>query len=392
MKYDFDILVDRENIGSEKTIDTPKAVNMANAVPFFYAEMDFKTAPVVVDAIMGRAKTGYYAAALPDDAFLDAIIKWIRERRCWNIEKNWIVPTGGTVASICTAIQAFTEPGDGIIRQPPVFQAFRNRSLANNRIVLDNPLIYENGFYRMDFAQLEKLTTDPKAKMLLLCNPHSPVGRVWTKDELETLAKIVKKNNIIVFSDESFAETAYEPNFTTCFASIEDAKDNCIVSTSLNKNFSIQGIKHANLIIPSEAIRERFLKRLDANYFCDMEGFIYPILIAAYENGGDWLDAMKEYVAENLRLVTDFMNKHLPQVKVIQPEFMYFAWIDWRGLGMDEDELHRFLIEEAAFAIDRGSEYGKEGDCFGRMVLTVPRPEIARGLERLFKAVQKKGF
>lgn len=392
VKFDFDTLVDRSDSGNMKLIITPECIRAIGGITYSGAEMDFKTAPVIMEALKNKALGGLYGYTLCDDNYLAAVVAWMDRQRNWQVASDWIVPTYGTIQSLSTAVRAFTRPGDGIIIQPPVYQQYRKVIELNGRVVARNPLRYDRGTYSMDFAGLEKLMAEESARMMVVCNPHNPIARVWPRQDLEQVAELAQRYGVLVFSDEIFAEVVFPDREAAPFSAIANAADNCIVSTSLGKAFSFTGFSHANMVIPNERIRLAFRQQRDIDHYGSIDPFVYAALSVAYREGGEWVDEMVMYVRENARLIRAFFADHLPQVIVVEPEGTFVLWIDWRSLGLDEDALDDFLINEAYLHLDRGSQYGAEGAGFTRMNIASPRAEIKKSLERLLLAAQHRGF
>lgn len=392
MKFDFDTLVDRSGSGNMKLIITPECIRKIGGITYSGAEMDFKTAPVIMEALREKALGGLYGYTLCDENYLAAVVAWMDRQRDWQVQRDWIVPTYGTIQSLSTAARAFTRPGDTVIIQPPVYQQYRKVIELNDRVVALNPLRYARGRYAMDFAGLEKLMAQESARMLVLCNPHNPIAKVWGRADLERVAELAKRYDVLVFSDEIFAEVVFPGCAATPFSEIAHAADNCIVSTSLGKAFSFTGFSHANMLIPNEGIRATFRKQRDIDHYGSIDPFVYAAILAGYREGGAWVDAMTLYVRENAQIIKTFFAEHLPQVIVVEPEGTFVIWIDWRALGLDEDALEAFLINEAYLHLDRGSQYGAEGTGFTRMNIASPRAEIQKSLDRLLLAAQRRGF
>lgn len=392
MKFDFDTLVDRSASGNMKYIVTPECIRAIGGITYSGAEMDFKTAPVIVEALQAKALCGLYGYTLCDEDYLDAVVTWMARQRSWHVERDWILPTYGTVQSLSTAIRAFTGPGDGVIVQPPVYMQYRKMIELNDRVVVRNPLRYERGKYAMDFGGLERLMAQGAAKMMVLCNPHNPIAKVWPRRDLEQVAALAKRYGVLVFSDEIFAEVVFPGHEARPLSTIEQAFDNCIVSTSLGKAFNFTGFSHANMVIPNEGIRRAFKKQRDVDHYGSIDPFIYAAVSVAYRQGGEWVDAMVRYVHENVKTIRAFFAEHLPQVTIAEPEGSFVIWIDWRSLGLDEEALDDFLVNEAYLHLDQGSEYGAEGTGFTRMNVATPRAEIVKSLERLLAAVRRRGF
>ncbi|WP_010268005.1 MalY/PatB family protein [Paenibacillus senegalensis] len=392
MKYDFDTLADRANSGNMKYLETPDAVLQAGGVSYCGAEMDFKTAPVIIAALKKKAENGLYGYTIPDDDYWNAILHWMKTRRDFEISKDWIVPTYGTLQSIAAAIRAFSVEGDGVVIQPPVYLLYSKVIERNQRSVVNNPLIYEAGSYRMDFAGLERAFAQKQTKIMILCNPHNPIGKVWDEETLAKVAKLANQYGILVISDEIFAEIVFDHHHTVPYMKVPGAEQHAIVATSLGKVFNFTGFAHSNIIIASEPIRKLFVKQREVDHYGSINPFLRAALVAAYEQGGDWVDEMLAYVNVNVNLVKDFFKKHLPKVNIAELQGTYLIWIDWNGLGLNEDELIGFLKGEALLDMDRGSLFGEGGEGFTRMNLATPRKQLEESLERLLHAADRRGF
>jgi cystathionine beta-lyase len=391
-KFDFDTLVDRSGAGNMKYIITPECVRQVGAITYSGAEMDFKTAPVIIEALQKKALGGLYGYTLCDENYLQAVETWMARQRNWQVEREWIVPTYGTIQALSAAIRAFTQPGDGVIIQPPVYMLYEKMIRLNERVTLRNALLNEQGHYRMDLADLERLMAQERTRLLVLCNPHNPIARVWARSELEQVAAMARRYGVLVFSDEIFGEVAFPGFEVSPYSTIDGAAQNCIVSTSLGKAFNFTGFSHANMIIPDEGLRKAFRHQRDVDHYGSIDPFVYAAVSAAYREGDEWLEAMVAYVHQNAQLIQSFFQKHLPQVLVSEPQGTFVVWIDWRSLGLDEAGLDDFLVKEAFFHLDQGSEYGPEGAGFTRMNIASPRMEIQKSLERLLRAAQTRGY
>lgn len=391
-KFDFDTLVDRSGSGNMKYIITPECVRNIGGITYSGAEMDFKTAPVIVEALKQKASGGLYGYTLCDDNYLEAVATWMKKRRNWEVALDWIVPTYGTIQSLSAAIRAFTQPGDGVIIQTPVYMLYQKMIVLNDRVVVRNPLLYRQGGYAMDFVHLEDCMAQENTKLMVLCNPHNPIARVWGPQDLARIAEMAQRHGVLVFSDEIFAEVVFPGHKASPYSTIARAAGNCIVSTSLGKAFNFTGFSHANMVIPDEAIRAAFRKQRDVDHYGSIDPFMYAAVSAAYREGSEWLDEMVKYVYQNVQCIQAFFSEHFPQVTVVEPQGTFVIWIDWRSLGLDEATLDDFLVHEAYFHLDQGSEYGLEGTGFTRMNVAAPRSEIEKSLERLLVAAQKRGF
>jgi cysteine-S-conjugate beta-lyase len=391
-KFDFDTLVDRTGSGNMKHIITPECVRKIGGITFSGAEMDFKTAPVIMEAFKEKALGGLYGYTLCDETYRKTVAGWMVRMRNWPVELDWIVPTYGTIQSLSTAIRAFTCAGDGVILQTPVYMQYQKMIKLNNRVVVSNPLLYQRGKYEIDFVGLEELMAQSDTRMLVLCNPHNPIAKVWGQAELERLAELAARHGVIVFSDEIFGEVVFPGFKARPYSTISGAADHCVVATSMGKAFNFTGFSHANMVIPNQTIRQKFKQQRDIDHYGSIDPFMYTAVLAAYRGGDEWLRAMVAYVYQNALLIQAFFAEHLPQVIVAEPQGAFILWMDWRALGLDEEALNDFLVEEAFFHLDQGSEYGMEGTGFTRMNIASPRAEIQKALDRLLIAAKKRGF
>ena len=390
MDYEFDKLADRSGTGNEKYDGLSEAFKKAGAISYSGAELDVKTAPCIREALAKRALDGIYGYTRADEKYMNAVIGWMKACRDWDIKEEWIVPSYGTMQAICTAIRAFTKEGDGIIVQPPVYLLYSREIERTGRKVADNPLIYDNGVYSMDFDGLEEVMAQEKNKLMILCNPHNPIMDIWDRDVLERVVELADKHNVIVVSDEIFAEHSYGGRVTPYS---EVGAGHCIVTTSLGKAFNFTGSSHANAVIPDEKIREAYIKQRNADHFGSIDPFIYTALTAAYcKDGKEWIEALLEYSAENERIIKEFFAEHFPEVTICRHRAGTLLWIDLNSFGMSEEELQGFLKDEALILADTGSIYGHGGSCFIRMEIGTPRGILVKALERLLTAAKKRGL
>ena len=387
MKYDFYTIADAANmdLGQDYNSDV---VMMAGA------QLHLKTAPCIIDALMARAASGLYGW-IPSDRpqYLNAVKNWMRDVRSYEVENEWIVPSYGTLQAICAAMRAFTKEGDGVIVQPPVYVLY-DRILANTkRKKVCNALLYKDGCYQMDFDNLEVLMAQPENKLMILCNPHNPIMDIWGEEDLKRVAALAKKYKILVVSDEIFAEHAFHGKKVIPYTSLPDAKDNSILCTSIGKAFNFTGESHSNVIIPNENIRSAYMAQRDADHYGSLSPFMYNAVIAAYsKEGKDWIDELLKFVSGNIVMTKEFFAAYFPEVIICSHRAGTLLWADFRGLGLDEDELHDFLKDEAGIIADRGSQYGPGGEGFCRLQLGIPGHELEIALKRLLHAGLKRGL
>lgn len=387
MKYDFDTLVDRKSIGNMKYIVSSEKIKSKGIVSYAGAEMDFMTAPVIMNALKKRVENGLFGFTIADDKYYDSIIWWMKNQRDWIVQKESIVATYGTIHSVATTIRAFTEEGNGIIVQPPVYYRYEQAAKRLNRKIVYNPLIYKEGSYSMDFSNLEECMMDTNNKIMVLCNPHNPVGSVWKKNELEQVALLAKKYNIIVFSDEIFAEVVFDNNKVIPYSLINNAKENCIISTALGKTFNLTGFNNANMIIPNKNIRDTFIRQRNADHFGSIDPLIYTSICAGYSyDGAQWVNDMIKYLEKNINYIIKFFEEYFPAVRIIKPEGTFTIWIDWNKLKFTREELDIFLNDKALLELDSGENYGMEGMGFKRMNIATPFDQIENSLQLLRRA------
>ena len=353
------------------------------------ADMDFRVAPCIIDAITRRAAHGVFGYEAVPDGLLPALTGWMEKRHNWTLNPNHILRAPNVLNTLAMAVNCFTDAGDGIIVQPPVFFDFADIIAENNRQLVENPLILRDGRYQMDFDGLDRLAAQPNVRMLFLCNPHNPVGRVWTSDELRRLGQICRQRNILVVADEIHADITFPQHSYTPFASLspEDAA-NAVICLSPAKSFNIASCCTSFSVVPDD-YRRRTMQiensRLTVN---KNNAFASVAMEAAYTDGGRWLDAALEYIACNLDLTRERLG-NIPDVELIEPEGTFLLWLDFRGLGLEPDELNRFLREEAGWAITRGAAFGSSGFGFGRLNIACPRIQLESALHRLQMAVSR---
>jgi cysteine-S-conjugate beta-lyase len=354
------------------------------------ADMDFKVAPVILDALQERLDHGVFGYEAVPDGLMPALIGWLAERHGWQVTSKHILRAPNILNALAIAASIFTEPGDGIIIQPPVFFDFFDILRENNRSLVSNSLILENGRYRMNFEDLEQKAAAPRTKMIYLCNPHNPVGRVWTSDELRTLGDICKRNSVLVVADEIHGDMTYPNHIYTPFASLgQDFADNSISCISPAKTFNIASCCSAFTVISNDNLRQAFQaenSRLTVN---KNNAFASVAMEAAYTNGGPWLDEVLAYLGDNVKLIRDRLAV-IPGVDLIEPDGTFLLWLDFRTLGYTPEELTAFLRNDAKWAVTRGQAFGPEGAGFARLNIACTHAKLETALENLKKAISTK--
>ncbi len=392
MKYDFETVRNRFNKGSFKWSELSKygVKEEDNILPFSVADMEFVTAPEIVEALKYELDNSIMGYENPTDDYFEAVCNWQKLRNNWNAKPEWILPSHGIVDAFFMAVRTYTEEGDGIILNTPVYYPMYEAVEKNNRILYDNPMIKSGSRYEIDFEDLERKASDPKTKMLILCSPHNPCGRVWTKEELTKIGEICLKNNVLVLSDEIHADLIMPGHSHIVFASINDEfANNSIICTAPSKTFNIAGLQTSNIFIPNEKLREKFLNSLklsNPNPKCNILG--YCASKAAYKYCVEWLDEALKVIDTNRKLIVDFMAKEFPQIKIYDLEGTYLLWLDFNGLGFDYKELERINHEKARLFFDEGYMFGKQGEGFERWNIACPTRYIEDALKRMKAAYQ----
>lgn len=385
MKYDFDAIVPRRGTNSYKW-DTPEEENV---LPMWVADMDFRTAPAIAEALQERVEHGIFGYTKVPEAYYDAVVRWFEGRHRWRIDPRWIIYTSGVVPALSAIIKALTAPGDKVIVQTPAYNCFYS-SIRNDGCFLSaNNLIYRDGRYTIDFDDLEAKAADPKAKILLLCNPHNPVGRVWTPEELRRIGDICLHNGVFIVADEIHCELTYEGYDYTPFASLSERfLQNSVICVSPSKAFNLAGLQIANIIAADDDVRRRIDRVINTNEVCDVNPFGVIATIAAYNKGGEWLDALRKYLRGNYEYLCRFFEQRLPQYPVLPLEGTYLVWIDCRALGIGSDATTLRLQKQQKLMVNSGTMYGPGGEGFIRLNIAYPRTLLVDGLERIARVLK----
>ncbi len=387
MKYDFDTMIDRSDSISIKWAyeKMDSMFGRHDVIPMGIADMDFKVSPAVAKAVQRRAASETYGYSYPSDDWLMACVNWQRRRNNWDIKPEWIVFTPGVNMGIVCAIEIWSQVGDNVIIQSPVYYPYYHYVEKTKRRMLLNPLVNHDGRYEVNYEELEALAKDPKTKVMLLCSPHNPVGRAWSREELEKIGRICIDNGVKLAVDEIHSDLILPPNKHVPFASIsEEFARNCIICTSPSKTFNLAGLLVSDIIIPDDATRAVYQERMDP-YYLWPGCFGATAQIAAYNESEEWLEELRVYLKGNAEFLADFLAKRMPLVKFRIPEATYLAWLDFRALGMSDEELWDFMINKARVATDNGPMFGitNEGSGFQRLNFAVSRARLTEALERI---------
>lgn len=385
MKYDFDKIVPRRHSGSYKWDSVPE-----DALPLWVADMDFEVAPAIKKALEQRVSHGVFGYTQVDDSYFEAVISWYQRRHQWTIDRRWMLYTSGVVPAISCAIKALTLPGEQVLVQTPVYNCFFSSIKNQGCQILENRLVRADDHYVIDWDDFEQKCAEEKTTVFLLCNPHNPGGRVWTKDELEKMGAICDKHHVFVISDEIHCELVMPGYKYTPFAAVSEVNlHNSVTLSSPSKSFNTAGLQIANIICEDDEVRRRIERVINIFEVCDVNPFGPIALKAAYNESEDWLDALNEYIWGNYQLLRDTLAQKLPQLKVMKLEGTYLAWVDISSLGMNSDAVTEKLLRDGHVFVSSGTLYGKEaGEGFIRVNLACPRSVLSEGINRIVKTLR----
>ena len=386
MKYDFDKTIDRRATNSYKWDSAREGV-----LPMWVADMDFRTAPAIIDALQKRVAHGIFGYTRVPDAYYDAVTSWFSRRHGWDIDREWIIYTSGVVPAVSAVIKALTVPGDKVIVQTPVYNCFFSSIRNNGCEIVSNPLRRTAVTYEMDFDSLERCAADPRTKVMLLCNPHNPAGRVWTPDELTRLGNICLRNGVTVVADEIHCELVYQGFKYTPFASLSDAfLHRSVTCVSPSKAFNIAGLQIATIVAFDNDLRSRIDKAININEVCDVNPFGVAATIAAYNEGEEWLNQLVDYLHGNYEAMAEFCRRELAEFPITRLEGTYLVWMDCSSLGMSSDALEHALLDDARLWLNAGTMYGAEGEGYMRWNIACPRSVMLDGLNRFLNFVRSR--
>ena len=390
MKYDFDKIVDRTGTESLKWVYPRKVLKVEDAIPMWVADMDFEAPPAVVEAIRNRAAHGIYGYPLVPPSFWQAAIGWLGRRHGWEVRKDEMAMTPGIVPALNYAVRAFTKPGDGVIIQTPVYFPFYHAVENNGRRVVRNPLRFDGRRYTMDLEDLER-KLDEGGRMLILCSPHNPVGRVWTREELEAIGRLAVERDLLVVSDEIHHDLIFKGSRHVPFASLSPAlAERTVTCIAPSKTFNIPGLSTAAIIASNPKLLEAFEDESERAGFELGQVFGIVGFEAAYGQGDDWLDELLSYLEANVDFMEKFLGEQIPGIRLVRPEGTYLALLDCRGLGLEPAALNDFFLKKARVYFSDGAMFGKELEGFVRMNFACPRSVLAEALERIERAVKSK--
>jgi len=386
VKYNFDEIIDRRNTESAKWKALKGLYGREDIIPMWVADMDFKSPPEVIQSLKERADHGVFGYPMIDDNYFDSFVNWVKKRHELNISKEWIITADGVVDALKIAILAFSKPGDKVVIQTPVYYPFYNIIKSNGREILRNSLKTENGNYLMDYEDLEKKLSDKRTKLFILCNPHNPVGRVWTKQELKKLSDLCIKHNVILLSDEIHSDLIYPSNKHIPIVSIsQEIKEKSLTFYAPSKTFNLAGLKASYVVIPNNELRNEYKNTIESISSSSLNIFGMIAAKAAYEKGEDWLKELLIYLESNIDFVISFFNNKLPKVKITKPEGTYLMWLDFRAYG-DEEKIKEILVNQAKVGLEEGSIFGEEGKGYFRMNIGCPKSVIEKACNNIYNA------
>ncbi|MCL2070145.1 MAG: pyridoxal phosphate-dependent aminotransferase [Treponema sp.] len=386
MNYDFDKLIDRHNTNSLKYDFAKECGKGEGLLPLWVADMDFPAPPEVLADIQKVVSHGIFGYSDVKDDYYEAVGAWFNERFNYSVTREEIVKTPGMVFALAMAVRAYTESGDRVMIQTPVYHPFFNVVRDNGRELVKNALVYQDGKYFIDFEDFERKAAEHKVKLFLLCSPHNPVGRVWTRGELERLNGICERYGIIIVSDEIHCDFIWPPHSHTAFGLLNE---NAIICTAPSKTFNLAGLQMSNIFIKNTGLRRKLEKEINRSGCSQLNNIGLAACKSAYLNGGQWLSQLKLYLAGNISLVRDFLSEKLPQVKLVEPEGTYLLWLDFKEMGLTHDELDRLISEKAKLWLNSGTTFGDDGSGFQRINIACPRSILETALARLETALVK---
>lgn len=387
---DFDKVINRKNTKSLKYDFAKRRGMPEDVMPFWVADMDFETSSYIEDALIERAKHGIFGYSEVQTPYFETVRDWMKRHHGWDVQERWLVKTPGVVFALAMAVKAYTEPGDRVLLQLPVYYPFSEVIEDNGRkVVSSNLYLGKDNRYHIDFEDFEQKIVEEQIKLFLLCNPHNPVGRVWTKEELIKLGDICLKHHVVVVSDEIHQDFVFQGKHTV-FANLKkEYEDISITCTSPSKTFNLASMMMSNIFIPNRELKHKFRKEMDAAGISQLGVMGLVACETAYSKGEEWYQAMLSYVGDNIAFTRKFVEENLQGVRMVEHEGTYLVWLDFRGTGLDADEIERRIIYKAGLWLDSGKIFGECGRGFQRINVACPRSVLLQALERMKEAIRK---
>ena len=388
MAFDFDTVVDRRGTNSLKYDFAKERLKPEGILPLWVADMDFPTAPAILERLEELVKHGIFGYTDGKDDYFAAVAGWYQKHFNWKIERRWLIKTPGVVFALAMAVRAFTEEGDSVLIQQPVYYPFQEVIKDNHRKLVNSPLKQVDGRYEMDFEDFEKKITEEKVKLFLLCSPHNPVGRVWSEKELRKMGDICQKHSVLVVSDEIHSDFVWQDNEHKIFASLSpEYAEMTVTCTAPSKSFNLAGLQISNILISNDALRRKFRHEINAAGYSQVNAFGLAACQAAYESGEEWLKEAKAYIWDNYLFLKEYFAQNMPQIQIGDLEGTYLVWMDFRSLGMTEAEREDLIVNKANLWLDSGAMFGVDGEGFERINIACPRKTLEKALSQLKEAL-----
>ena len=384
MKYDFDTVTDRRGTDSLKW-DVKE-----NELPMWVADMDFKAAPEIIDAMNRRLSNGIFGYSVVPDEWYNAYINWWKTRHGFEINKDWLIFCTGVIPAMSSTVRKLATADEKVVVQTPVYTGFFTSIRNNGCRILESPLKYENGKYSMDLEDLEEKLSDPQTSLMILCNPHNPIGLIWDRDTLAHIGMLAKKYNVTVISDEIHCDLVEPGEEYVPFASVSDeCREVSITCIAPTKTFNLAGLQTAAVSIPNPALRHKIWRALNTDEVAEPNFLAVPVAVAAFEKGGEWLDELREYISGNRKFVTEYVKENIPEISVIEGKATYLLWLDISSVSGKSKELAGFIREKTGLFVSAGSYFGKDGDGFFRLNVACPRSVCEDGVHRLEQGIRE---
>lgn len=388
--YDFDKVIDRHGTNCLKFDFAKERGKNGDELSLWVADMDFQVAKPITDALQAQVNHGIYGYSEVKSDYFEIVKNWFKDNFDWEIKKGSLVKTPGVVYAIAMAVKAFTKEGEAVIIQQPVYYPFSEMIIANNRKLVNSPLVLKDGRYEIDFEDFEKKIVENNVKLFILCSPHNPVGRVWSVEELKRIGDICIKHDVVIFSDEIHADFVYEPNKHHVFASLgESYAANSVIATAPSKSFNIAGLQVSNIFIENKKLRDAFRNEIVKSGYSQLNTMGLAAARAAYESGKEWLDEVRAYIKDNLIFFRDYLKENIGELSLIEPEGTYLVWVDFRKLGLSEKQREDLIVNKAKLWIDSGAMFGVDGEGFERFNIACPRSYLKKAFDSLKKAVEE---
>ena len=388
--YDFDKIIDRHGTNCLKFDFAKERGKNGDELSLWVADMDFEVAKPITDALQAQVNHGIYGYTEVKSDYFEIVKNWFKDNFDWEIKKGSLVKTPGVVYAIAMAVKAFTKEGEAVIIQQPVYYPFSEMIIANNRKLVNSPLVLKDGRYEIDFEDFEKKIVENNVKLFILCSPHNPVGRVWSVEELKRIGDICIKHDVVIFSDEIHADFVYEPNKHHVFASLgESYAANSVIATAPSKSFNIAGLQVSNIFIGNKKLRDAFRNEIVKSGYSQLNTMGLVAARAAYEFGKEWLDEVRAYIKDNLIFFRDYLKENIGELNLIEPEGTYLVWVDFGKLGLSEKQREDLIVNKAKLWIDSGAMFGADGEGFERFNIACPRSYLKKALDSLKKAVEE---